>query len=156
MVREDDLRATFSALHQDAEAPPRAVTAADLIRRGQAVRSRRRTVAVVGTGLATAGVVAVALAVLPAAKPSEPATPPLPSTTSAPPTPSPVSPTPAPGSVGATPTTVRSPDPTGPPRSTRVPDPPSSPQAPPMSNPQTSVPPANSSGLLSTRPSPTG
>ncbi|MCG8923729.1 hypothetical protein [Lentzea sp. CC55] len=154
MVREDDLRATFSALHQDAEAPPRAVTAADLIRRGQAVRSRRRTVAVVGTGLATAGVVAVALAVLPAAKPSEPATPPLPSTTSAPPTPSAVSPTP--GSAGVTPTTVRLPEPTSPPWSTRVPDPPSSPQAPPVSNPQTSVPPATSSSLLPTRPSPTG
>ena len=63
MVREDDLRATFSALHGEG-APPRAVTAADLIQRGQAVRSRRRAIAVVGTGLATVGVVAVALAVL--------------------------------------------------------------------------------------------
>lgn len=80
MVREDDLRATFSALHGE-EAPPRAVTAADLIQRGRAVRSRRRTIAVVGTGLATVGVVAVALAVLPPATPPEPATPPAPSST---------------------------------------------------------------------------
>ncbi|MET9231216.1 hypothetical protein [Lentzea sp. NPDC003310] len=80
MVREDDLRATFSALHQE-EAPPRATTAAEVIQRGRAVRSRRRTIAVVGSGLATAGVVAVALAVLPGAAPVDPATP-APSTTS--------------------------------------------------------------------------
>lgn len=68
MVREDDLRATFSALHAE-DAPPRAVTAADVIRRGRTVRTRRRTLAVVGTGLATAAVVGVALAVLPHSEP---------------------------------------------------------------------------------------
>lgn len=105
MVREDDLRATFSALHAE-EAPPRAVTAADLIQRGQAVRARRRTIAVAGTGLATVGVVAVALSVLPATTPPDPAVP-GPSTTTAPPQPtSPLLTTPPPSSVESPPTTV--------------------------------------------------
>lgn len=124
MVREDDLRATFSALHAE-EAPPRAVTAADLIQRGQAVRTRRRTIAVVGTGLATAGVVAVALAVLPAATPSDPAVP-GPSMTTAPPQPtSSLLTTPPPSSVESPQTSV------APPNSSR----PEPPPVPPSTTP---------------------
>jgi hypothetical protein len=74
MVREDDLRATFSALNAE-EAPPRAVTAADLIQRGRTVRSRRRAIAVGGTAFATFGVVGLALAVLPPSAPPDPLTP---------------------------------------------------------------------------------
>lgn len=103
MVREDDLRATFSALHAEG-APPRAITAADLIQRGRTVRTRRRTIAVVGTGLATVGVVAVALAVLPPATPPEPLVP-GPSTTTSTPQPTPPS---SPSSVESTPSTTPS------------------------------------------------
>jgi hypothetical protein len=115
MVREDDLRATFSALHAE-EAPPRAVTAADLIQRGRSVRTRRRTIAVVGSGLATVGVVALALAVLPAATPPEPAIPGPSSTTS--PVPSTTTPTSTPTTTPeSTLTTV---PPAVPPRSSTV------------------------------------
>ncbi len=156
MVREDDLRATFSALHGE-EAPPRAVTAADLIQRGRAVRSRRRTIAVVGSGLATVGVVAVALAVLPAATPPEPLTPGPSSTTS------PVwsTPTTSPSSAESPPTSVL---PTNPPRSSTPQPPPvhsttppgttSTPLKPPHpTNPGTSQPPASGSTAATTAPS---
>jgi len=83
MVREDDLRATFSALSAE-EAPPRAVTAADLIQRGRTVRSRRRAIAVGGTAFATFGVVGLALAVLPPSAPPDPLTPGPSSTTQMP------------------------------------------------------------------------
>ncbi|GGN29883.1 hypothetical protein GCM10011609_87240 [Lentzea pudingi] len=146
MVREDDLRATFSALHGE-EAPPRAVTAADLIQRGQAVRSRRRTIAVAGSGLATVGVVAVALAVLPSTTPPEPATPPVPSstTTQVPattPSSVPVEPTPAapPGSHAPQTPPVQ----TTVPGSTTPPGPTTKPGAP-----STSVSPTSSSTLYS-------
>ncbi|WP_086668750.1 hypothetical protein [Lentzea kentuckyensis] len=140
MVREDDLRATFSALHAEG-APPRATTAADLIQRGQAVRSRRRTIAVVGSGLATVGVVAVALAVLPAATPPEPATPPGPASTT---WPVPTNTTPPPSSMVSTPTTVT--PPSGPQSS--------NPDTPPVG---TSLPPVTTSTPVAppSRPNPT-
>ncbi|SDH08665.1 hypothetical protein SAMN05216553_115208 [Lentzea fradiae] len=100
MVREDDLRATFSALHAE-DAPPRAVTAADVIRRGRTVRTRRRTIAVAGTGLATVAVVGVALAVLPPAASPEQLDP-GPSTTTTSQVPS-TTPPPSPNSVETTP-----------------------------------------------------
>ncbi|GAA3671169.1 hypothetical protein C8D88_10310 [Lentzea atacamensis] len=156
MVREDDLRATFSALHAE-EAPPRAVTAADLIQRGQAVRTRRRTIAVVGTGLATVGVVAVALAVLPATTPSDPAVP-GPSTTTAPPRPeSPVPTTAPPSSSESTrTTTVLPPNSSRPPTpgpSTTPPGTTSTPGMPPVTQPNTSINPTSSStSVLSVPP----
>ena len=157
MVREDDLRATFSALHAEG-APPRATTAADLIQRGQAVRSRRRTIAVVGSGLATVGVVAVALAVLPAATPPEPATPPGPSSTrSQVPT---TTPPPSPSSLPSTPTTLQ--PPSGP-QSSQLDMPPASTSQPPpvMTSTQGTPPtkpgaPSNTGTSASTTPSAPG
>lgn len=64
MVREEDLRATFDALH-GREAPARAFEAADVIRQGERVRHNRRTFAVVGSGFATVAAVAAALFLLP-------------------------------------------------------------------------------------------
>ncbi|WP_394619484.1 hypothetical protein JNUCC0626_10405 [Lentzea sp. JNUCC 0626] len=70
MEHEDTLRATFAKLQGEA-VPSHAHGAANVIRRGRAVRSRRRTAAVVGTAVATAAVAALALALLP----SQPTTP---------------------------------------------------------------------------------
>lgn len=101
MVREDDLRATFSALSAE-EAPPRAVTAADLIQRGRTVRSRRRAIAVGGTAFATVGVVGLALAVLPPSAPPDPLTPGPSSTTQMPVTTTTVPPSPVSSTVQTT------------------------------------------------------
>ncbi|MFB9904093.1 hypothetical protein [Allokutzneria oryzae] len=58
MVREDDMRATFDALSVR-ESPPLAFTAADVIANGGQVRKRRtRNLAVAGTTIAVAAVVA--------------------------------------------------------------------------------------------------
>ncbi|MEU3647301.1 hypothetical protein AB0E59_28235 [Lentzea sp. NPDC034063] len=70
MEHEDTLRATFSTLGGEV-APPNSNSAAGVIRRGRAVRSRRRTAAVIGSAVATAAVAAAALALLPSA-PVEP------------------------------------------------------------------------------------
>lgn len=64
MVHEDELRAIFSALRSQT-APPGSGSAADLIRRSRARRSRRRTAAVAGSVAATAGILVLALAFLP-------------------------------------------------------------------------------------------
>lgn len=81
MVREDDLRATFEALHAQGT-PRRPFEAADIIRKAT---RRRRTFAVVGSGLATAAAV-VAAVLLPQAEPApetiEPAQPQPTTTTS--------------------------------------------------------------------------
>lgn len=73
MEHEDTLRATFSTLGGEV-APPNSHSAAGVIRRGRAVRSRRRTAAVIGSAVATAAVAALALAFLPGA-PSTPVVP---------------------------------------------------------------------------------
>ena len=80
MDHEDTLRATFRTLQGEA-VPPDRHGAAGVIRRGRAVRSRRRTAAVVGTAVATAAVAALALALLPGPPTTpEPGSPPQPTT----------------------------------------------------------------------------
>ncbi|GLY50463.1 hypothetical protein [Lentzea sp. NBRC 102530] len=66
MEHEETLRATFAKLRGETVPQP-AHGAANVIRRGRAVRSRRRTAAVMGTAIATAAVAALALAFLPSA-----------------------------------------------------------------------------------------
>lgn len=79
MVREEDLRATFDALH-GREAPVRAFDAADVIRQGERVRRNRRAFAVAGSGFATVAAVAAALFLLPTGEaPSAPVDPARPS-----------------------------------------------------------------------------
>ncbi|MGI5499744.1 hypothetical protein [Lentzea sp. CA-135723] len=81
MEHEDTLRATFRTLRGE-RVPPDAHGAAGVIRRGRAVRSRRRTAAVVGTAVATAAVAALALALLPGPPTTpEPGAPPAETTT---------------------------------------------------------------------------
>ncbi|MFD9700027.1 hypothetical protein [Lentzea sp. NPDC059081] len=70
MEHEDTLRAAFSVLRGEV-APPTPHSAARVILRGRAVRSRRRTAAVVGSAVAAAGIAVLALALLPSA-PAEP------------------------------------------------------------------------------------
>ncbi len=77
MVREDDLRDVFGALHAGND-PDLGFGAADVVRAGERVRRRRRTVAAVGSGLATVAAVVVAIVLLPggqAPAPEEPAGP---------------------------------------------------------------------------------
>jgi hypothetical protein len=81
-VREDDLKNTFEQLRA-APMPVRALTADDIIRGGEAVRKRRRTMAVVGSGVGTTVVVAAAVLVLtlkPGAVPTDPIEPARPTT----------------------------------------------------------------------------
>ncbi|TWP47444.1 hypothetical protein FKR81_32570 [Lentzea tibetensis] len=89
-MREDDLRATFDALHAKGT-PARPFEAADIIREGGRQRRAHRTWAVIGTGLATAAAVVAALLLLPSApapEPVLPADPPTPSSSfTVPPTP---------------------------------------------------------------------
>ncbi|MET9224389.1 hypothetical protein [Lentzea sp. NPDC003310] len=80
MDHEDTLRDTFSLLGGEV-APPNGNSAAGVIRRGRAVRSRRRTAAVIGSALATAAVAALALVLLPDPPSTPDPGPPLPSTT---------------------------------------------------------------------------
>ncbi|GLZ32698.1 hypothetical protein Lesp02_48860 [Lentzea sp. NBRC 105346] len=88
MVREDDLRATFHALHAQGT-PARPFAAADIIREGAKRRRAHRVWAVAGTGLATAAAVVAALLVLPAKEPApqqiQPADRPTVGTTTGPP-----------------------------------------------------------------------
>ncbi|GGM94178.1 hypothetical protein GCM10011609_34540 [Lentzea pudingi] len=64
MVHEDELRAIFSALRSQT-APPGSSSATDLIRCSRARQSRRRSAAVTGSVVATAGILVLALAFLP-------------------------------------------------------------------------------------------
>ncbi|WP_330275965.1 hypothetical protein OG205_10300 [Lentzea sp. NBC_00516] len=61
MVHEDELRAIFSVL-RSRTSPPGSSSAADLIRRS---RARRRNDAVMGSVIATAGILVLALALQP-------------------------------------------------------------------------------------------
>ena len=77
MVREDDLRDVFGALRAGND-PDLGFDVADVVRAGERVRRRRRTVAAVGSGLATVAAVALAVVLLPgerAPAPLEPAGP---------------------------------------------------------------------------------
>lgn len=103
MVREDDVRDVFDALHAGAD-PALGFSAADVVRAGHRVRRRRRAVAVAGTGLATAAAVVLAVLLPPVGQgnvpsPLEPAGPATDhSTTPAvpvPPTPAPIHTSPA-------------------------------------------------------------
>ncbi|SFR28050.1 hypothetical protein SAMN04488564_112161 [Lentzea waywayandensis] len=81
MDHEDKLRTTFSVLRGEVP-PPNANSAFGVITRGRAVRSRRRTIAVAGSAVATAGVTALALAFLPDTSSPPPVPgPPLPTST---------------------------------------------------------------------------
>jgi hypothetical protein len=83
-VREDDLKSTFEQLRA-APMPVRALTADDVISSGEAVRKRRRTMAVVGSGVGTTAVVVaavLALALKPGDAPTGPVEPAGPSSTS--------------------------------------------------------------------------
>lgn len=82
MEREDELRATFDALHAQGT-PARPFEAADIIHRGTRKRQAHRTWAVLGTGFATAAAVVTALLLLPKAAPEpvRPAEPPAVTTT---------------------------------------------------------------------------
>lgn len=115
MVREDDLRATFDALHAKG-APPRPFEAIDVIRLGQKHRRAHRVWAVVGTGVATAAAVVAALMLIPvqAPEPVLPANPPQLSTT------------PVPSTVEPTSSTTPEPPTSSPPPDTSVSQPPSS------------------------------
>jgi hypothetical protein len=62
-VREDDLKSTFEQLRA-APMPVRGLTADDIISSGEAVRKRRRTMAVVGSGVGTTAVVVAAVLAL--------------------------------------------------------------------------------------------
>ncbi|ANZ41735.1 hypothetical protein BBK82_43125 [Lentzea guizhouensis] len=62
-MHEDELRAIFTALRSQ-ETPPMG-SAADVIRRSRAGQSRRRTIAVAGSAVATVGVLVLALVFLP-------------------------------------------------------------------------------------------
>ncbi len=82
-MREDDLKSTFEQLRA-APMPARALTADDVIRGGEAVRKRRRTMAVVGSGVGTTAIVAAAVLVLafkPGDVPTGPVEPASPSST---------------------------------------------------------------------------
>jgi hypothetical protein len=77
VVREDDLRDVFGALHAGND-PDLGFDVSDVVRAGGRVRRRRRAVAVVGSGLATVAAVVVAIVLLPgerAPAPVEPAGP---------------------------------------------------------------------------------
>lgn len=77
MVREDDLRDVFGALHAGND-PDLGFDVTDVVRAGERVRRRRRTAAAVGSGLATIAAAVVAIALLPGERgpaPVEPAHP---------------------------------------------------------------------------------
>lgn len=114
-MREDDLKSTFEQLRA-APMPVRGLTADDIISSGEAVRKRRRTMAVVGSGVGTTAVVVaavLALALKPGDVPSGPVDPAGPSSTTSVSEPVEVTPstTPPPGSsvVSSAPETSRPP-----------------------------------------------
>jgi hypothetical protein len=77
VVREDDLRDVFGALHAGND-PDLGFDFTDVVRAGERVRRRRRTAAAVGSGLATIAAVVVAIVLLPGERvpaPVEPAQP---------------------------------------------------------------------------------
>jgi hypothetical protein len=124
-VREDDLKSTFEQLRA-APMPVRGLTADDIISSGEAVRKRRRTMAVVGSGVGTTAVVVaavLALALRPDGAPTGPVEPAGPSST----------------------TSVREPVEVSP-SATPLPEAPveSSPEAPPPSTSPSTLPPATS------------
>lgn len=117
-MREDDLKSTFEQLRA-APMPVRALTADDVIRGGEAVKQRRRTMAVVGSGVGTAVVAAVAVLALtlkPGAVPSDPVVPAGPSSGASTsrlveaPTPAPVSQAPVEPSLSVAPSTLPTPE----------------------------------------------
>ena len=136
-MREDDLKSTFERLRA-APMPVRGLTADDIISSGEAVRKRRRTMAVVGSGVGTTAVVVaavLALALKPGGAPNGPVDPAGPSSTSSvqkpvevPPstTPSPSSPVEPSPSTSMPPapftTPPSAPPPSTPPGSTSAPD----------------------------------
>jgi len=94
VVREDDLRDVFGALHAGND-PDLGFAATDVVRAGHRVRRRRRTAAAVGSGLATTAAVVVAILLLSgerAPAPVEPAGPDVTWTRTTPPAPPSTSP----------------------------------------------------------------
>jgi hypothetical protein len=149
-VGDDDLRGTFERLRA-APMPVRALTADDVIRSGEAVRRRRRTIAVVGSGVGTTAVVVAALVVLvirPGSGPTAPVDPAGPSVSTS------TSPSVTSGAPEVSPTDVpgRSPDPTS-----AVTTVPGVPEAPAATTPGTSpAAPVETSGRVETSPTATG
>jgi len=87
VVREDDLRDVFGALHAGGD-PDLGFDVADVVRAGERVRRRRRTAAAVGSGLATTAAVVAAILLLSGGRapaPVEPAGPDVNRTRTAPP-----------------------------------------------------------------------
>jgi hypothetical protein len=143
-VREEDLKETFSRLHAR-PIPVRRVSASDIILDGDRVLRRRRTVAVVGSGLgvvAVVGVAVLALALKPGGEPVQPA---VPTVSSAVPTPG--QPTTPPPSFPAEPPAATSVEPVEPPTASTQPihPPTSAPQTTPSSSVRTAVPTQTSS-----------
>jgi hypothetical protein len=133
VVREDDLRATFDALHAKG-VPARPFSAADVIREGNRQRRAHRMWAVGGTGVLTAAAVAALVFFIPGKpEPVLPADPPTvtvtPSTTPAEPSsstpPQPPTSSPAGDTSGSTSGSPSSTTPGSMPQTT-VPDPPTS------------------------------
>jgi hypothetical protein len=98
VVREDDLRDVFGALHAGDD-QDLGFDVTDVVRAGERVRRRRRTAAAVGSGLATVAAVVVAIALLPGERAPAPVEPAGPETSWAPRSTDPAPPVSSSGSV---------------------------------------------------------